>query len=499
MDHFDIIVHGTYDPRLVAVSYVVAVIASYAALDLAGRVTAARGSARRLWLAGGAVTMGLGIWTMHFTGMLAFQLGMPMRYNIPLVVVSFVIAIAASAFALVVASRPTLTLGPLLGGGLCLGLGIAAMHYTGMAAMDVDGAIQYRPLIVDTSLLIAISASVVALWLAFHLRSVQGSSGGWIARKIGSALVMGAAIVGMHYTGMAAATFTTTHAGHTMAALDTNTFTLAIALSVATLLILGIALLSALVDRRFSTQAATFESLFLHSTDAIFALALDGTLRRANPAAAHLAGSPLENLPSRPLDQLLEAVDRDRLAAQLHQAAQGLSQQDEYRLMNQAGQTVIGHATIVPIIVGEQISGVYAIVRDITARRQAEDALKGQRDRYEQLLRGLSDLGEGVIVIDEQRIVFANDAMCRITGYSEAELSAFDTTLALVAPEHRAATAQRIAQISAGEGGNPRFESIIQHKDGHHIPVESASQIVHAEGRQQRITLLRDSTERKQV
>ena len=278
MDHFDIIVHGTYDPRLVAVSYVVAVIASYAALDLAGRVTAARGSARRLWLAGGAVTMGLGIWTMHFTGMLAFQLGMPMRYNIPLVVVSFVIAIAASAFALVVASRPTLTLGPLLGGGLCLGLGIAAMHYTGMAAMDVDGAIQYRPLIVDTSLLIAISASVVALWLAFHLRSVQGSSGGWIARKIGSALVMGAAIVGMHYTGMAAATFTTTHAGHTMAALDTNTFTLAIALSVATLLILGIALLSALVDRRFSTQAATFESLFLHSTDAIFALALDGTL-----------------------------------------------------------------------------------------------------------------------------------------------------------------------------------------------------------------------------
>ena len=336
MDHLDSIIRGGYDPWLVALSYIVAVIASYAALDLAGRVTAASGKARRLWLSGGAITMGLGIWTMHFTGMLAFQLGMPIGYDVPLVAASFVMAIAASAFALFVASRRTLMLGRLLGSGLCLGLGIAAMHYTGMAAIDIDGSIHYRPLIVGTSILIAISASVVALWLAFHLRSVQSGARGWL-RKVASAAVMGTAIVGMHYTGMAAALFTTAHGGASMSALDTNTFTLAIALSVATLLILGIALLSALVDRRFSAQTATFESLFLHSTDAIFALNLDGSLRRANPAAARLTGYTLDRFPAQPLDQLLEPSDRKRLATQLRYATQGTPQHGEYTLANLVG------------------------------------------------------------------------------------------------------------------------------------------------------------------
>jgi PAS domain S-box-containing protein len=495
---FNAVLQSSYDVRLVALSYLVAILASYAALDLAGRVTATHGRARRLWLAGGAITMGLGIWTMHFTGMLAFQLSMPMRYDTPLVVLSFLIAIAASGFALFMASRPTLTLPTLLGGGLCLGLGIAAMHYTGMAAMDVDGAIHYRPLIVGASLLIAISASVVALWLAFHLRSMQGSVGSWIARKLGSAGVMGTAIVGMHYTGMAAATFTTTHTGHVMEALDTSTFTLAIALSVATLIILSVALLSALVDRRFSTQTATFESLFLHSIDAILACELDGTLRRANPAAAQLIGERLEDLSARPLDGLLEATDRARLDAQMQAAAHGEPQQGEYTLLSSTGQQVIVHATMVPIIVGEQITGVYAIIRNITARRQAEDALSSQHTRYERLLRGLSDLGEGMIIIDGRRMVFANDALCRMSGYTEDELLAFSSTLELVAPESRAATAQRIAQINTGSNDG-RFESVILHKDGHRIPVESASQIMQAEGRQQRITLLRDITERKQA
>ena len=404
MDQFGTILYGTYDLRLVALSYVVAVIAAYAALDLAARVTATRGQARRVWLVGGAAAMGLGIWTMHFTGMLALDLAVPMSYDVPLVVISLLIAIAASGFALFVASRPTLALRSLLGAGLLMGLGIAAMHYTGMAAMAIAGTVEYRPLLVGASLLIAIGASVVALWLAFHLRIAHRSAMVWHALKLGSACLMGAAIVGMHYTGMAAATFVHDHTSHMLPALGTNNMILGIALSVATLTILGFALISSIVDRRFSTQAATFESLFFNSTDAIFALDLSGMLHRTNPAAEQLAGYRFDTLPARRLETLVAPEDAERLTAQLRQAAQGTPQHSEYTIVHGAGHRLFGHATTVPIIVGEQIIGVYSIIRDITARRQAEDALRQQRDLYERLLQGLSDLGEGVLVSEDQRV-----------------------------------------------------------------------------------------------
>jgi two-component system, sensor histidine kinase and response regulator len=490
---------GTYDLRLVMLSYLVAVMASYAALDLAGRVTATRGRTRVLWLGGGALAMGLGIWTMHFTAMLALDLGMPMTYDIPLVIASFLIAIAASGFALIIASRPTLALRPLATAGLTMGLGIAAMHYTGMAAMEVEGAIQYQPVVVGVSILIAIGASIAALWLAFHLRSARTSATKWFTLKVVSAGVMGAAIVGMHYTGMAAASFPAMQHSHPLAALDTNTITLGVALSVATLIILGFTLLSSLVDRRFSTQTATFESLFVHSSDAILALGLDGTLHRANPAAARLTGYALNELPARPLDTLLAPADRERLTLQLQQAALGVSQEGEYTIVQRAGQQITGLATMAPIIVGEQIIGVYSIIRDITARRQAEDALRGQRDLYERLLGGLSDMGEGVIVVDHERIVFANDAFSRISGYGLSELQALESTLALVAPSDRDAAAQRIAHLHTGTSDGGRFESGIHHKDGRRIPVETATHVAHDVEREQRITLVRDITERKQA
>lgn len=124
------------DPRLIALSYLVAVFASYAALDLAGVVSLARGGASRAaWILFGAIAMGLGIWSMHFTGMLAFKTSMPLSYDVPLVVVSALVAVAASALALFVVSRSRMTIGTLFTAGPVMGFGIVGMHYTGMAAM----------------------------------------------------------------------------------------------------------------------------------------------------------------------------------------------------------------------------------------------------------------------------------------------------------------------------------------------------------------------------
>jgi diguanylate cyclase (GGDEF)-like protein len=195
---------ATYDLGLVALSLFVAILASYTALDLAARITASAGISARLWLLGGAFSMGIGIWSMHFVGMLAFNLPIPMGYDVPVTLLSLVIAVVVSGFALFTVTRSTMSRRHLLVGGVLMGVGISTMHYTGMAAMDMFPPIRYDPALFTASVVIAIAASHTALWIAFHLRSNER----WMVyAKGGSAIVMGLAITGMHYTGMAAAQF----------------------------------------------------------------------------------------------------------------------------------------------------------------------------------------------------------------------------------------------------------------------------------------------------
>ena len=196
---------GSYEWMLVALSVVIAIMAAFAALDLARRITFARGRARVLWLAGGATAMGFGIWSMHYMGMLAFHLPVPVQYDWPTVLLSLLAAIAASGVALVVVSRPRMGLRQALPGSVLMGGGIAAMHYIGMAAMRMPAGCSYSPGLVSLSVLLAIVISLVALWLTFHFRTDART---WSWRRSSSAVVMGLAIPIMHYTGMAAATFT---------------------------------------------------------------------------------------------------------------------------------------------------------------------------------------------------------------------------------------------------------------------------------------------------
>jgi two-component system sensor histidine kinase/response regulator len=195
---------GSYDYLLVAVSIGIAILAAYAALDFAGRVTAARGSLRLQRLGGGAVSMGVGIWSMHYVGMLAFQLPIPVRYDWPTVLLSLLAAILASAVALFVVSRRRMGVVRAVLGSIVMGSGIATMHYVGMEAMRMEALHTYSPGLVGLSVLLAIVISFVALWLTFHLRT---DATAWSKKKIVAALVMGAAIPVMHYTGMAAVTF----------------------------------------------------------------------------------------------------------------------------------------------------------------------------------------------------------------------------------------------------------------------------------------------------
>ncbi|MBR8066135.1 histidine kinase [Burkholderia ambifaria] len=198
--------HGTYDPLLVLLSLVIATLASYTALDLAAFISLLDNpKLKRAWLGGGAAAMGTGIWSMHFVGMLALSLPIPLGYALPDTVASLVIAVLVSYFALNIVTRARLSRRRLLAGGALMGAGIVGMHYTGMAAMRMAPGVRYDPVLFAASIGIAVIASTAALWMAQALRVQQARHA--TALRIGAALIMGIAITGMHYTAMAAAHF----------------------------------------------------------------------------------------------------------------------------------------------------------------------------------------------------------------------------------------------------------------------------------------------------
>jgi diguanylate cyclase len=198
---------GTYNYSLVVLSILVAIGVSNTALRLAARMATARGSSAHLWLAGGAIAMGTGIWSMHFIGMLALTLPIALSYNLTTTMASLGVAIATSGFALALAGTPQTGSGVLrLGGGaVVMGAGICGMHYLGMTAVQVVPMLQYEPRLVAASAAIAVTASFAALWLFKHLSTEMT----WLmrAKRVGAAFGMGLAISGMHYTGMAASKF----------------------------------------------------------------------------------------------------------------------------------------------------------------------------------------------------------------------------------------------------------------------------------------------------
>ncbi|HZT54651.1 MAG TPA: MHYT domain-containing protein, partial [Burkholderiaceae bacterium] len=196
---------ATYNLWGVVASVLIASFASYVTLDLAKRVHLAEGGMAVLWWAGGSLAMGTGIWSMHFIGMLAFTLPIPLGYTGALTLLSWLAAVGASSVALWTAVHGVLSWKRLIGGALAMGAAICAMHYTGMAGLDMSPGIVWNPWLVAASAVVAVAAAAAALRIFFWLRGVSERRS--VAYQVAAAVLMGLAISGMHYTGMAAAGF----------------------------------------------------------------------------------------------------------------------------------------------------------------------------------------------------------------------------------------------------------------------------------------------------
>lgn len=187
-------VEMSHSPLLVGLSFLIAILASYCSLDMAERMREADGATRRYWLGFAGLSLGAGIWSMHFIAMVALDLPIEQGYEPIATVISGLVAVGAVIAGLAFLGR-TPSIARLVAAGVIVGSGVVVMHYLGMSAMRVAGEVSYRPGLFSLSVLIALTAATVALWLAINLKS-------FVHRVVASG-VMAVAICGMHYTGMA--------------------------------------------------------------------------------------------------------------------------------------------------------------------------------------------------------------------------------------------------------------------------------------------------------
>ncbi|TPV38443.1 EAL domain-containing protein [Pantoea deleyi] len=335
----------SYDSFIVIVSVLVAMLASFTALDMAGRVVHSTGKVALVWLFGGGFSMGIGIWAMHFIGMLSMDMEMVMSYDAALTALSAAIAVCASIFALWLVCNGDLPLRRLIGGALILGSGVVAMHYTGMAALMFSPGIVWKWGWVALSVVIALAASGAALWLAFNLR--DGKTGRVTVLRIGASMVMGCAIAGMHYTGMVAAEFPV-HS-HPIGQ-GVNSDWLAILVTVVTLSILGITLLVSMLDARLQARTSLLASSLAEANRELAQLALHDNLTR---------------LPNRILleDRLEQAINKAN--REQTQFALMFMDLDGFKAVNDAFGHHIGDSLLVGVTerMSQQMSGYYTLAR----------------------------------------------------------------------------------------------------------------------------------------
>jgi len=377
---------GSYDISLVVLSVIIAIFASYSALNIVHRVIHHLKRFKLFWIIIGSCVEGLGIWIMHFVGMLAHTLPFPVKYDTTLLVISMLLPIISAFIALWIVTRGSHTLLTKVIGGLFMSSAIAGMHYTGMAAMVIPATIQYDLFLVLVSIAIAVVISFAALYFYFQSTSRQMSS--W-ERLIAGGL-LGIAVAGMHYTGMAAADYVTgapanTPIGDGKISAATH-FTLVVWVSVAALCMLLLILLSQTIERNIMIRVAKrgerrYYFIFERSPDIVCLFDMNGNLLQVNPAGRTITGYSEQELRQvKPLE-LIDPAVRKRIRTLFKRAATGVSQTIELTFRHKKGQLLYLNTTMIPLIVGGKIIDIYTISQDITERKRAENELKKNEAR----------------------------------------------------------------------------------------------------------------------
>ena len=518
---------------LVALSYVVAALASYTAIDLAGRARESRAEPgiSAMWLAGGAVVMGAGIWAMHFIGMLAYQLPLPVRYELTATLVSLAVAIAASGCAFYVVSFHTPTTLRLGLSGMLLGAGIGAMHYIGMAAMRLDALVMYYVGPFTLSIVNAVVCTTAALWLVSRHADTDRRG------KVFAALVMGVAVVAMHYTGMYATVFVA--AGKGAAPVDgLDPILLAMAVTAITPLIIGMALaasmqrqrtiqalreqnraLEAEIERRRKSESSLQAAVDartkdlseanreLHESEGRFRATFDQAMvgiahfdlqhrsLRVNRRYCEIVGySPEELLGAAPGKRDLPG-DAGKIGEQRRELLSGAIDHFSLETRHQRKDGSVIWVTCTESLARDSVGTPQYFIRIIEDSTERKEIAERYRATFENAPIGIMHTD-----LDNDRILHVNRRLCDLLGYSQEELLKLTTT-DILHPDHEGTDRGKYRQqMLRGEISTFSSERQFVRKDGTPIWVNRTVSLVNdAAGKPQYfIRIMEDITRRKQ-
>ncbi|WP_377703345.1 MHYT domain-containing protein [Pseudoduganella sp. UC29_71] len=421
--------YGTYDLWLVALSVLVASFSSWMGLQMAGQAAAATTARlRSAALLTGSLALGSGVWAMHFIGMLAFDLCTSVDYDRAITIWSMLPSVAASFVALSIISRQQIGRWQLLAGGVLVGAGIGAMHYTGMAAMRMPLALRYDPAMFGLSIVVAVALATLALWVRFGLSALgdRVSNGTRLAL---AGVIMGCAIAGMHYTGMAAARFVGVVPPGSAGGIG-NTGFLALAITLITvsftLLVLsanGMLRYRALF-RQLSQSESWMRALLATAVDGVITLESDGTIREFNAAAERIFGWRRADILGRNIRVLIGDVarsQRDGILSHLNDGREGVigESQDVIGLHKSGAQVPIrnayGHARLAD-------RDLYVcFVTDISERKAMEQQLRASEQQFRSLIGNIPGISYRSLMAPGWPMVFVSAAVENLTGYPAAD------------------------------------------------------------------------------
>lgn len=423
----------SYDPLLVVLSVAVASLAAYSAFAVVNRILASnKSTVRRLWLLSGAIAMGCGIWAMHFIAMLAMSMSVEMSFALSITLVSILPAIFGSGIALYVMSRDRIVWWRLQLCSLLMAAGIGTMHYVGMEGIQTNALLYYDFKLFLFSILVAHLLASFALYIKFFAKDSFANQP--VIHRLSSAMVMGMAVSGMHYTAMQAAMFFPSQVTQT-SSLSLPPVELAIFIGIVTILIIGFAIVGTVIDGRLTDaslslqESEKFSRLLLESAgEGICGIDQEGNTTFVNPAAAEMLGYAVADLIDCPIDQIIhnppkidpvnESIITFDGAAQ-QTGKKGILSSATFIRQDQTRFPV--EFTSTPIIEQGATVGRVITFRDISERKQAETALKESEEKFRQIIEQTQEV-LWLCSPDGKEVIYLSPAYEKITGRSCEDL-----------------------------------------------------------------------------